>query len=42
MHMLIYLRDAVFCLSGRKLNLSNLSAGNGICCANDRELCILT
>ena len=42
MHRLICLRDAIFRLSGRKLNLSNRSAGNGICCASNRELCILT
>ena len=42
MHRLICLRDAIFRLSRRKLYLSNHSAGNGICCANNRELCILT
>lgn len=42
MHMLICLRDAVFRMSGRKLYLSNRSAGNGVCCASNRELCILT
>ena len=42
MHMLICLRDAIFRLSGRKLNLYNRSVGNGICCASNRELCILT